>query len=129
MAPREPPSPASERIAAYRRGLRAEALAAWWLRLKGYRILARRFRTPSGEVDIVARRGGTVAFVEVKRRATLDEALIAVTPRTRRRMEAVVRLWLARHPAHAALTLRFDIIALAPGRLPRHLVSAFAEGE
>src|SRR5436309_10796074 len=72
---------APERVAAFRTGLSAEARAAAWLLAKGYRILAKRFRTPYGEIDIVARRRNLLAFVEVKARASLDEAAYAVTPR------------------------------------------------
>jgi putative endonuclease len=119
------PDEAGRRRAAYRRGLAGEAAAVWLLRLKGYRILGRRVRLPVGEIDIVARRGAVVAFVEVKRRAATEDALTAITATGRRRIAAAARLWLSRHPAHAGLTLRFDLVVVARGRLPRHLVSAF----
>ncbi len=119
----------SDRLAprqmAERRGRRAELAAVWLLRLKGYRILARRYRTPVGEVDLIAQRGRTIAFVEVKRRATLAEAAEAVTATGRRRIARAASLWLARHPAAAALTLRFDAVLLAPRRWPRHMVGVF----
>ncbi len=117
------------RRSAERRGRRAETLAAWVLRLKGYRILARRYRTPVGEIDLIARRGRLIVFVEVKQRANLAEAVDAVTPATRRRIARAASLWLAVHPAAATLDLRFDVIICVSHRLPRHIRHAFdAEG-
>lgn len=114
---------------AERRGRRAESLAAWYLRLKGYRIIARRYRTAVGEIDLIARRGRLVAFVEVKQRPSDAEAAEAVTATGRRRIAQAAAAWLAAHPAAAALDLRFDVVMLVPGRLPRHLPAAFdAEG-
>jgi putative endonuclease len=110
---------------AFRLGLGAEARAAWLLRLKGYRILARRFRVGGGEADIVARRGGSLVFVEVKARPDLDQALVAILPRQQRRIAAAARAWLARHPSQAGMTVRFDAVLVAPGRWPRHLPRAF----
>ena len=117
------PSPA--RVAAFRTGLSAEARAAAFLMAKGYRILARRFRTPHGEIDLVARRRKLVAFVEVKARASLDEAAFAVTPRQQARIIEAAQAWLIAHPEHADFELRFDAILIAPRRLPRHLLGAF----
>ncbi len=119
------PGPDPRRLRAFRLGLSAETRAAWWLRLKGYRILGRRVRFSRGEIDLIARRGPVVAIVEVKARATIDAAIEAVTPASRRRIVAAAHQWLARNPAHAGCGLRFDIVALAPRRLPHHLVSAF----
>ena len=119
----KPASP--ERIAAFRTGLSAESRAAALLMAKGYRILARRFRTPHGEIDLIARRRNLVAFVEVKARATLDEAAFAVTPRQQRRIIDAAQAWLVAHPEHADFELRFDAILIAPRRLPRHLLAAF----
>ena len=119
----KPASPA--RVAAFRTGLSAEARAAAYLMAKGYRILAKRFRTPHGEIDIVARRRNLVAFIEVKARASLDEAAYAVTPRQQGRIINAAQAWLAAHPDHAELELRFDAILIAPRRLPRHLLAAF----
>ena len=116
---------APERIAAFRTGLSAESRCAAWLLAKGYRILARRFRSRAGEIDIIARRRGVTAFVEVKARATLDEAAYAVTEVQQQRIIAAAELWLARHPQSANDDLRFDAMLIAPGRLPRHLVAAF----
>ena len=113
------------RVAAYRRGLFGEALAAWHYRLRFYRILARRYRTPMGEIDLIVRRGRTIAFVEVKRRGGEAEALDAVAPRARRRIARAAELWLAAHPAAHGLDLRFDLVIVTPGRLPRRVSAAF----
>src|SRR6267143_1300440 len=116
---------APARVAAFRTGLSAEARATAFLMAKGYRILAKRFRTPYGEIDIVARRRNLLAFVEVKARASLDEAAYAVTPRQQRRIIDAAQAWLMAHPEHANFDLRFDAILIAPRRLPRHLLAAF----
>ena len=113
------------RVAAFRTGISAESRAAAFLIAKGYRILARRFRTPHGEIDIVARRRNLIAFVEVKARASLDEAAYAVTPRQQARIIAAAQVWLMAHAEHAAYDLRFDAMLIAPRRLPRHVVAAF----
>jgi putative endonuclease len=116
---------APERVAAFRTGLSAETRAAAYLLAKGYRILAKRFRTPYGEIDIVARRRNLLAFVEVKARNTLDEAAYAVTPRQQRRIIDAAQAWLMTHPEHADFDLRFDVMLIAPRHLPRHLLAAF----
>jgi putative endonuclease len=116
---------APERVAAFQTGLSAESRAAAYLMAKGYRILARRFRTPHGEIDIVARRRQLLAFVEVKARRSLNDAAYAVTPRKQLRIIAAAQGWLMAHPEHAAFELRFDAILIAPRRLPRHLPGAF----
>ena len=116
---------APARVAAFRTGLSAESRATAFLTAKGYRILAKRFRTPYGEIDIVARRRNLLAFVEVKARASLDEAAYAVTPRQQRRIIDAAQAWLMAHPEHANFDLRFDAILIAPRRLPRHLLAAF----
>jgi putative endonuclease len=113
------------RVAAFRTGLSAEARAAAYLMAKGYRILAKRFRTPVGEIDLVARRRNVVVFVEVKARATLDDAAYAVTPRQQRRIIDAAQTWLMAHPEHAEFDLRFDAMLIAPRHLPRHLLAAF----
>ena len=114
-----------ERVAAFQTGLSAESRAAALLMAKGYRILAKRFRTPHGEIDLVAKRRNLLAFVEVKARASLDEAAYAVTPRQQARIINAAQAWLVAHPDHAELELRFDAILIAPRRLPRHLLAAF----
>src|ERR1700691_5829170 len=92
------PVKAPARVAAFKTGVSAEARAAAFLIAKGYRILARRFRTPYGEIDIVARRWNLLAFVEVKARASLDEAAYAVTPRQQARIIDAAQAWLMAHP-------------------------------
>ena len=127
MARREGADPA--RVAAYRRGLLGESLAVLLLRAKLYRILARRYRTPAGEIDIIAKRRRTIAFVEVKRRRSSQEAFDAVGLTARRRIVRAAELWLAAHPDAAGFDLRFDLIIVIPGRFPRHISSVFdAEG-
>jgi putative endonuclease len=116
---------ASARLRAELFGRRGEAIAAWYLRLKGYAILAARYRTPSGEIDLVVRRGGAIVFVEVKSRLSAraeGEALGAVNAR---RIAAAAGHYLARHPRLAGRDCRFDVIFLAPFRLPRHVKNAF----
>lgn len=110
---------------AYRKGHRGEWLAALALMLKGYRIVARRFRTPLGEIDLIARRGDLVAIVEVKARPTLAEAMDAVSFTAQRRIDAAADLWLARRPDHARLSLRYDLVAVLPGRWPVHVENIF----
>jgi putative endonuclease len=104
---------------AERGGRRAETIAAWWLRLKGWKILARRVRTPMGEVDIVARRGRTVAFVEVKARATKEDAEFSLDEYRLRRVAAAAEA-LAHRFARAGDDLRVDAVFVVPRRLPRH---------
>jgi putative endonuclease len=114
-----------ERVAAFHTGLSAESRAAAYLMAKGYRILAKRYRTPQGEIDIIAKRRNLIAFIEVKARASLDEAAFAVTPRQQARIINAAQAWLAAHPEHAEFELRFDAILIAPRSLPRHLLAAF----
>lgn len=116
-----------ERQRRHRLGLRAEFLCVVHLRLRGYRILARRFRVPVGEIDIVVRRGRVVAFVEVKARGDLDEAAESVTPRQRRRIRRAAEAYLAAHPVPADCDLRFDVMLLAPGRWPCHVKDAWRD--
>ena len=120
-----PARPAKARRRAHLFGLRAESIAALLLRVKGYQILARRFAAAGGEIDLVARRGATIAFVEVKARDDLDAAVDAITAAKRRRIGRAARVWLARNPWAAAANLRGDAVFVAPGRLPRHLVAAY----
>jgi putative endonuclease len=117
------PNPA--RRAAFARGLSAESRAAALLIVKGYRIAARRWKSPVGEIDIVARRRNLLIFVEVKARIGHDEAALAITPRQRRRIVSAAQAWLARHPADATCAIRFDAVLVAPWRLPRHMPAAF----
>ncbi len=114
---------------AYHRGRRAELLCALWLRLKGYRILARRFRSAAGEIDIVARRGPVLAFVEVKARPTAAAGQWAIGPRQQRRLTRAAEAFLAARPDLAAVTaggfVRFDVMIATPWRWPRHVVNAW----
>lgn len=127
MARREGADPG--RVAAYRRGLFGETLAAWLYRAKFHRVLARRYKTPAGEIDLIVRRGRTIAFVEVKHRPTSEEALDAIGAVSRSRITRAAALWLAAHPDAAGFDLRFDLVIVRPGRLPRLVVSVFdAEG-
>ena len=103
-------------------GRRAESLAAWWLRLKGYAILARRVRTPLGEVDLVARRGRTLAFVEVKARANAGEAALALDEYRLRRVAAAAEA-LAPRFARPGDDIRIDAVVIIPARLPRHMIN------
>lgn len=123
--PRAPAPPSEERRRAYRWGLSAETRAAWLLRLTGHRILARRFKLPIGEIDLIARRGRTVVFVEVKARDSREAAIEAITPKARRRILATADAWVARNPAFADHDRRFDLVLVLPGRLPEHLRDAF----
>ncbi|MEM9669848.1 MAG: YraN family protein [Pseudomonadota bacterium] len=115
----------ADRRKAERRGRRGEWLAAASLRLKGYRILDHRARTPSGEIDLIARRGQLVAFVEVKARKDLITALEAVTPTAQRRISRAAEIWMARRPDLTSCDWRFDIIAIVPGRWPHHARDAW----
>jgi putative endonuclease len=117
---------APARRRAERRGRRAETAATVWLTLKGWRIIARRARTAAGEIDLIARRGRTLAFVEVKARSDRKAALESLSPRQRERITRAAALWRARSPRPAALDPRFDLVLVAPGRLPRHLPGVFA---
>lgn len=119
------PEPGAYRRAAYLWGLSAETRAALLLRLKGYRILDRRFRVPAGEIDLIARRGTVVVFIEVKARASLDAAIEAVTPRAIERIGRAGHAFIGRHPAYASFDQRFDLIAVIPRRWPVHIVNAF----
>lgn len=107
------------------RGRLAERAAALVLGLRGYRILARRYATHVGEVDIVAQRGRLVVFVEVKARATLSDALAAVRAPQRRRIERAAVQFLAARPELADAEVRFDVVAFGRFGLPRHLPDAW----
>jgi len=114
------------RLKAYRRGHRGEWLAALALTLKGYRIVARRFRTPAGEIDLIARRGDLVAIVEVKVRPTLLLAMEAIARQSERRIEAAADIWLARQRDFARLSVRYDMVAVLPWRWPVHVENVFS---
>lgn len=107
-------------------GRHAESIAALFLMAKGYRILARRARTKVGEIDIVARKGDTLAFVEVKARATLDSGVIALHPAARQRIEAASRV-LAPIYAGGCTTTRIDAVLVRPWALPVHMIAIWRE--
>ena len=132
MAPSDEafPSPSRKRVgnrdrrAAEASGRRGERIAAWWLRLKGWRILGTRVRTPAGEVDLVARRGNLIAFVEVKTRKTAAELDFAIDQRRLARVAAAAEVLMPRF-AQPGDDIRVDVILLAPGTPPRHIENAW----
>ncbi len=120
-----PERPAPARRAAHDRGLAAETRAAAHLEGAGFAIIARRARTPAGEIDLIARQGDLLVFCEVKARADRDTAAYALQARQRRRIAAAAEAWLAAHPDLAQLDARFDAILVATGGALEHLPGAF----
>jgi putative endonuclease len=114
---------------AERRGRLAEFLCRSHLRLRGWRILARDWRCPSGEIDILARRGGTLAVIEVKSRRDFATAVTSLSPRQRRRIGRAAEMFLTSRPDLADLALRFDVMLVEDWRLPRHLRDAWRSGD
>jgi putative endonuclease len=110
---------------AFLRGVSAEGRASLYLAAKGYRTLAKRWKSPAGEIDLVVKRGKLIVFVEVKARGSLDAAAESVLPRQKKRITAAAEAWLATHPEHTSHDLRFDAVLIAPKRLPRHIEAAF----
>src|SRR4029079_19682894 len=137
-SPRRAPRP--ERQAAFHLGISAESRAAAFLIARGFRILARRWCSPVGdleivacrrrvsEIDSVARRRRLLVFVEVKARATLEDAAESVNQRQRRRIAAAAEVWLVANPDTNISDCRFDAILVAPGKIPRHIPAAFEAG-
>jgi putative endonuclease len=113
------------RLRARRRGRLGEHLCRWHLRLRGWRILACDWRSPVGEIDILARRAGVLAVIEVKSRPDFATGAAALQPRQRRRIARAAEAFLAMRPDLAMLALRFDVMVVAPRRLPRHLTGAW----
>lgn len=109
---------------AERRGRRAETIAALLLMLKGYRLIAQRYKTPLGEIDLIAKSGDTFCFIEVKARATVDFASTALGPKQQKRI-ARAALYFAQQRRDTDISMRFDVILLAPWRLPRHIPNAW----
>jgi len=103
------------------KGRRAEQIAAWLLRLKGYRILAERYKTPVGEIDIIAKRGQVIIFCEVKHRRSQEAAYDAITPRQTQRITRAAQAYLAQHPKFLTCQQRVDALLLVPRRLPVHM--------
>lgn len=112
------------RFRAEQRGRKGELLAAWYLRLKGWRILARRVKTPRGEIDLIARRGKSVAFVEVKWRSSASGLGFAIDEWRLRRVAAAAEAVAPRY-VHPGDLQRVDVLLLAPGRWPRHIANAW----
>lgn len=110
---------------AERHGHRAETIALWYLRCKGYRLLKRRFKTHVGEIDLVMRKGGTTVFVEVKARHNTDESVYAVSTHTARRIASAAAIYVNRDERAAKSFQRFDIVAMSPYLWPTHIVNAF----
>jgi putative endonuclease len=110
---------------AWRRGRKAETLCVWYLRLHGYRILARDFRVPVGEIDIIARRGRTLAMIEVKARDSIEAALSALEQRQQNRIARAATAFLMTRPGYVGLDIRFDVMLVCPWRLPVHLRNAW----
>lgn len=128
MRPRTRAGDAERRRGAYRLGLSAEAVASFWLRLQGFRILDRRNARGPAEIDIVARRGRLLVFTEVKARATLAGGLAAVSAAQRRRIVRAAEGFVAANGRHAGCDIRFDVIVVRRWRLPHHLAGAFDAG-
>ncbi len=122
--PTSPSDWAAERRARNREGGRAEWIASFALLLRGYRILARRAKTPLGEIDLIALRGRRLAFVEVKRRATQEAAEASISSTQRARIRRAADLWIARNPRYQTYELGFDIVFLVARRWPRYLRNA-----
>jgi putative endonuclease len=110
--------PPAERRRRYRRGLNGEMIVAAAYIALGHRILGRRFKTPVGEIDLIALRGRRVAFIEVKRRATVEDAEDAITLTMRRRVRRAADLWLARNPRFHGHEIGFDLVFVVPWRFP-----------
>jgi putative endonuclease len=114
-----------KKLAAYRRGQEAESDAAAMLAGQGYQILSRRFRSPAGEIDLVASKGGHVAFVEVKARRNLADAAWSVTPRQQRRIADAAGYWLQSFPEYLNCDMSFDAVLIAPRQQPEYISDAF----
>ncbi len=114
------------RLAAEKRGRRGEALAAWFLRLKGWRIVGTRVKTPRGEVDLIARRGKSIAFVEVKARAHTSDLATAIDASRLRRVAAAAEILLPKY-GKSCENMQIDVIMVAPWRWPNHLPNVWHE--
>ena len=122
------PRTTDSRRKAYKAGRGAERLAAFWLRLKGYRIVATGYKTPVGEIDLIVKRGGVLAFVEVKVRPTRREAADAISPRQQDRIARAAGWFLNSRPDFAAMTCRFDAVLVVSRKLPIHIAAAWDTG-
>ena len=122
-SPSKPKSPRRRQAESF--GRRGEDVAAWYLRSKFYRIVARRFKTPVGEIDLIVSRFGVTVFVEVKTRQRREDEFDALLHVNRRRLVRAAQFYLTRNPALFERPMRFDVIFLAPFSLPRHVKDAF----
>lgn len=113
------------RLTAWKFGQASETVAAFYLRLKGYSIVSRQYRTPLGEIDIVARRGNQLVFVEVKARSRRDDAAAAITPRQQQRIMRAAQLFMQNNPRNALCDMRFDAVLVSPWRWPVHIIDAW----
>lgn len=111
-------APSAERQSRYRRGQTSEFVASALLMAKGHRILARRYKTPSGEIDLITLKRGRVGFVEVKRRATLADCETSITPKLRQRVRRASDLWMARNTRYQGYDVGFDVVFVVPWLLP-----------
>ena len=119
------PDKKRERRERYKRGRRAELWATIWLKLKGYRILARRHRTPVGEIDIIVRKRGKVSFIEVKRRKTITEAESALPHNQRKRIARAALHWLDKNKKYETHEMSLDVVLMVPRKMPVHIIGAF----
>lgn len=117
----------AERQKAYKDGLWAETLAALYLILKGWRVVARRYKSPLGEIDLIARRGKTLLIIEVKTRAHMEAAVESVSLKAQGRIARAARHFISRHPQYGEYSVRFDVIAIVPPFRLRHLDNAWVE--
>lgn len=132
LRPPRPARSAPERRQAESRGRLAETACVTWLRLRGWSVVERRFRPPrgqgAGEIDVIARRGGVLAFIEVKARDDAGEAAESVTARQQERIARAAEVFLALHPELAALDCRFDVMLVTATGAPRHIEDAWRPG-
>ncbi len=113
------------RQAAHIHGHRAETIAVWYMRLKGYRLIANRFKSAVGEIDLIMRKGKTLVFIEVKARSKVDDSMWAVTPQQSRRIASAASLFVCRHDVSGVEFQRFDIVAVPSYLWPTHIKNAF----
>lgn len=111
----------------YQKGLRAELLSKLWLWTFGYSILEQRYKTPMGEIDLIARKGKHIAFIEIKYRQTFEEAAYSITDHQKKRINKAALLWLAKEEQLGFDSLSFDVILVSPWKLPHHIKNAFEE--
>lgn len=114
-----------KKLISYRFGLWGEDIACLYLRLKGYRILERNHRTPYGEIDIIAKRRKTLVFIEVKSRASMDQALFALSPFQQKRITNAAKSFLSVNPRYCVQNIRFDFLAISARYWPRHIKNAW----